>query len=298
MGVYLDSALLGLQYALLALGVTITFRVLNTPDLTVDGSFVTGIAVSGVLTAAGHPVLGLLLSAPAGAAAGCITGFLQTKAGIHPILSGILTMSDLYTVHITILGGPNLSLLNHRKFFTAAVETIPADKTLVKGVILLLICALAITLLFLFFRTVAGLSIRATGNNEEMVRVSSINTDAMKVLALAISNALVAFSGGLLAQFQGFSDINSGSGMIVIGLASVIIGEVIFGRRSLTLGLISAVAGSVIYRLILPLALQYSFLSANALKLVSAVIVAATLSVPAVKKAIAKRRIRLEASKC
>ena len=144
----------------------------------------------------------------------------------------------------------------------------------------------------------AGLSIRATGNNEEMVRASSINTDAMKVLALAISNALVAFSGGLLAQFQGFSDINSGSGMIVIGLASVIIGEVIFGRRSLTLGLFSAVAGSVIYRLILALALQYSFLSANALKLVSAVIVAATLSVPSVKKALAKRRIKLEGSKC
>ena len=151
--------------------------------------------------------------------------------------------------------------------------------------------------LILFFKTVFGLCIRATGNNEDMVRASSINTNAAKITALSIANALVALSGGLIAQTGGFADVNAGSGMIVVGLASVIIGEVIFGRRSLTLGLLSAVVGSVLYRLIIALALETNIFSANALKLLSAVIVGITLCVPAVRKAIAEQKIRKGARK-
>ena len=157
------------------------------------------------------------------------------------------------------------------------------------------ICAGLCILLILFFRTVFGLCIRATGNNEDMVRASSINTNMTKVTALAIANALVALSGGLIAQTSGYADVNGGSGMIVVGLASVIIGEVIFGKRSLWLGLISAIVGSVVYRLIIALALETSIFSANALKLVSAVIVAITLSVPAIRKAFADSRRKKEA---
>ena len=264
------AVLLGFQYALLALGVYISFRILNIPDLTVDGSFTFGIAVSAVLCASGHPFLGLTAAVFAGFAAGIVTGFLQTKAKIHPILAGILTMSGLYTVNITIMGAPNVSLV---------------------------ICAICVVLLIMFFKTVLGLCIRATGNNKDMVRASSINTDITTVTALAISNALVALSGAVIAQTQGFADVNSGSGMIVIGLASVIIGEVIFGKRSLTIGLVSAVVGSVIYRMIVAFALETNVFSANALKLLSAVIVAVTLSVPAVKNAISDRKMKREGMK-
>lgn len=296
MAFFLDSALLGLEYALLAVGVYITFRILNIPDLTVDGSFTSGIAVSAVCTAAGHPFLGLLLSLCAGALAGAVTGFLQTKAGIHPILAGILTMSGLYTVNIKILGGPNVSLLDSKKFFDYAAAALPgADPLAVRTLCAAVLCGAAVALLAVFFRTVAGLCVRATGNNEEMVRASSINTAAVKTGAIALANALVALSGGILAQYQGFADVNSGSGMIVIGLASVIIGEVLLGRRSVTAGLISAVLGSVVYRILIALALQYNLLSADALKLLSAVIVAVTLSVPAMRAWAAERLARRRA---
>jgi len=298
MAFYLDSALLGLEYALLAMGVFLTFRILNIPDLTADGSFAFGVAVSGALTAAGHPAAGLALSLAAGAAAGCVAGLLQTRCGIHPILSGILTASGLYTVNLAVLGGPNLSLLNSGKFFTAAAGAVPAMADAVRAGYLLALCAAAIALMTLFFRTVLGLSIRASGDNEDMVRASSIDTTLARILALALANALTALSGAVVAQYQGFSDIGSGSGMIVVGLASVIIGEAIFGRRSVTAGLLSACAGSVVYRLLLALALRYTFLSANSLRLVSAVIVAAALSVPAVRRSAAARKKRRENPEC
>ena len=295
MAIVSSAVLLGLQYALLALGVYITFRVLNIPDLTVDGGFTFGAAVSALLSIAGHPFLGLLAALASGAAAGIVTGFLQTKAGIHPILAGILTMSGLYTVNITIMGAPNLSLIGKPRFYEFLYKLMPdADKDLMKILAVFVICAGLCILLILFFRTVFGLCIRATGN-EDMVRASSINTNMTKVTALAIANALVALSGGLIAQTSGYADVNGGSGMIVVGLASVIIGEVIFGKRSLWLGLISAIVGSVVYRLIIALALETSIFSANALKLVSAVIVAITLSVPAIRKAFADSRRKKEA---
>lgn len=298
MAIFTGALLLGLQYALLALGVYITFRVLNIPDLTVDGSFTFGAAVSAVLSAAGHPYLGLLAAIASGAAAGIVTGFLQTKAGIHPILAGILTMSGLYTVNITVLGAPNVSLIGKPRFYEFLYTLLPnANKDGLKILAVAVICIAVTALLILFFRTVFGLCIRATGNNEDMVRASSINTNATKTTALALANALVALSGGLIAQSGGFADVNSGSGMIVVGLASVIIGEVVFGKRNLAIGLISAVVGSVIYRIIIALALESNVFSANALKLISAIIVGITLSVPAVRKAWREHRTKREAMK-
>ncbi len=294
MDIVLSALLLGLQYAMLALGVYITFRVLNIPDLTVDGSFTLGAAVSAVLSVAGHPFLGLLAALACGALAGGVTGFLQTKAGIHPILAGILTMSGLYTVNITIMGAPNVSLIGKPRFYDFVDALLPnAGKDTPEILAVAVLCVVVTTLLILFFRTVFGLCIRATGNNEDMVRASSINTNATKITALCMANALVGLSGALLAQTNGFADINGGSGMIVVGLASVIIGEVVFGgRRSLALGLISAVVGSVVYRLIIALALESTVFSADALKLISAVIVGITLSVPAMRAAIARYRTR------
>lgn len=264
------AVLLGFQYALLALGVYISFRILNIPDLTVDGSFTFGIAVSAVLCASGHPFLGLMAAVFAGFAAGIVTGFLQTKAKIHPILAGILTMSGLYTVNITIMGAPNVSLIGKKRFYDGFASLFGENSSgdLPKMILAAVICAICVALLIMFFKTVLGLCIRATGGNKDMVRASSINTD-----------------------------VNSGSGMIVIGLASVIIGEVIFGKRSLSVGLVSAVVGSVIYRMIVAFALETNVFSANALKLLSAVIVAVTLSVPAVKNAISDRKMKREGMK-
>lgn len=285
-----DSALLGLEYALLAAGVYLTFRILNFPDLTVDGSFTLGVAVSAACTAGGHPFLGLLLALICGVLAGAVTGLLHAKAHIHPILAGILTMSALYTVNIKILGGPNVSLLDSRKVFDIVAAHIPAlGADGAKALCVIVLVAAAVAALTAFFRTEAGLCIRATGDNEAMVRASSIDAYAAKAGGIALANAMVALSGGILAQYQGFGDVNSGSGMIVVGLASVIIGEVIFGRRSVFLGLVSAVCGSVIYRILLALALQFNLFSADALKLVSAVIVAFTLSVPAIRTWVSRR---------
>lgn len=289
MNFFLDSALLGLEYALLAVGVYITFRILNLPDLTVDGSFTFGMAVSTVLCAAEHPFAGLLAGALAGAVAGVVTGFLQTHCKIHPILAGILTMSGLYTVNITVLGGPNVSLLDAPKFFEVLGGKAPAVG---------LVTAVIVVLVTLFFQTVGGLCIRAAGSNEDMVRASSINTTAVRWAALALANALVALSGAILAQCQGFGDVGAGSGMIVIGLASVIIGEVICGRRGIVIGIVSAVLGSVVYRIIIALALRYNLMSANSLKLLSALIVAATLAVPAAAAAIRAGRERKENRVC
>ena len=272
MNFFLDSALLGLEYALLAVGVYITFRILNLPDLTVDGSFTFGMAVSTVLCAAAHPFAGLLAGALAGAVAGVVTGFLQTHCKIHPILAGILTMSGLYTVNITVLGGPNVSLLDAPKFFEVLGGKAPAVG---------LVTAVIVVLVTLFFQTVGGLCIRAAGSNEDMVRASSINTTAVRWAALALANALVALSGAILAQCQGFGDVGAGSGMIVIGLASVIIGEVIFGKLFTNFGLklLAVSIGAVIYYFVLQIVLQLG-LNTNDLKLITALIVALFLAIP------------------
>lgn len=285
MTLFLGSLQLGLLYGLLGLGVYISFRILNIPDLTVDGSFILGMAVCATCTAAGRPLLGLALALPAGALAGCITGLLQTKVGIHPILSGILTMSGLYSVNLFVMGATsNLSLIGCDTLFSNTLALLPAlGKEGARLLVAFLAAALCTAALIWFFRTQLGLSIRGTGDNEAMVRASSINVDATKIIALALSNGMVALSGALITQYQGFADINSGPGTVVVGLASVIIGEVLCGRRGVTAGLCSAVAGSVIYRLLVALALKSPFFPAYMLKLVSAVIVTLALALPALK---------------
>lgn len=298
--IIVSAILLGLEYSLLAVGVYITFRILDVPDLTVDGSFVLGMVVSGVVSVAGMPELGLVLGFIAGGLAGAVTGFLITYAKINPLLAGIITMTGLYTINITILGGPNLSLMDCPKVFSdfqelMALSGIEVGSTVAKYIVALVLVLGITALLAVFFHTEIGLSIRACGDNEAMVRASSIGTTSRKIGTLALANALVGLSGALLAQYQGYADISSGSGMIVIGLASVIIGELFGGRKNVTAGLFGAIGGSVIYRIILAFVLSGTT-SANAVKLVSALIVGIFLSVPALKTWISERAERRQAS--
>ena len=290
------SLQLGLMYGLLAMGVFISFRILNTPDLTAEGSFTLGVAVSAMVTLAGAPYLGLLAAFLCGMAAGAVTGLLQTKVGIHPILAGILTMSGLYTINLAVMGASaNVSLIGKDTLFQQLFALLaPMPKDTIKLLVGLVLTLLTLFLLIWFFKTHIGLCIRATGNNEAMVRSSSINTSAMKILGLAVANGCVSLSGAIVAQYQGYADISSGIGILVVGLASVIIGEAVFGRRSVTLGLISAIVGSMIYRILISLALSTRIFPTYFLKLISAVIVAVALSIPTVKVTLQKQRIRKE----
>lgn len=296
MALFIGSLQLGFIYGILALGVYITFRILNLPDLTAEGSFTCGVAISAVMTMSGHPVAGILLAVLGGAAAGTVTGLLQTKAGIHPILSGILTMGGLYSINLYIMGSSsNLTLIGKDTVFQMLLDVAGLDKDMGRLVLALLFCLFCVVVLSWFFKTHIGLCIRATGDNADMVRASSINVEASKTIALAIGNGCIALSGGVLAQYQGFADINSGVGILVVGLASVIIGEVFFGQRSVTVGLVSAVAGSIVYRFIMALALKSSILPAYFLKLISACIVAVALSIPEWKRRREQRGIRRSA---
>ena len=299
MTLFLGSLQLGLLYGILAIGIYISFRILNVPDLTTEGSFTFGLATSAMCAIGGHYILGIFLSIAAGALAGIVTGILQTKCRIHPILSGIITMSGLYTVNLAVMkNAVNVSLIGKDEIFTvisAALENMSRDA--VRCIVSFIFAAVVCLIMIWFFKTHIGLCIRATGDNEAMVSSSSINVDATKIISLPISNGCVGLPGGLLAQYQGFADINSSVGILVVGLASVIIGEVIMGRRGVTIGIISAVIGSIIYRYIIALATASHIFPAFALKLVSAVIVAIALSIPAVKQAIALSKIKKEARK-
>ena len=263
------------------------------------------------MTIASHPILALLAGTLAGAAAGFVTGFLQTKLRINAILAGILTMTGLYTVNYTVLGGQSNLYLQTAETNESGSEVFVSSNTIYKmfsglfpsldtnaNVLILtaLIVAAVAALLCVFFKTRPGMAIRATGDNEEMVRSSSINADASRILGIVLANALVALSGSLLCQQQRYADLNNGSGMLVVGLASVIIGQVLFGRRSVTLGVISAVAGSAAYRLILQFAYKVNMPS-YAVKLLSAVIVALALTLPLAKRKLAIRKARLAARK-
>ncbi len=295
MKLLIDSLQLGLLYGILALGIYISFRILSIPDLTTEGSFAFGLSVSAAVTAMGHPVLAILAAMAAGALAGSVTGLMQTRFRIHPILSGIITMSGLYSINLAVLGGsPNLSLVRVPTLF----KLIPFLKKNDAMTVIPIVAALVfLTLIILFFHTHIGMCIRAVGDNEDMVRASSINVNVCKVLSFSVSNALVALSGALIAQYQGYADISSSNGILVVGLASVIIGEALFGRRSVTLGFISALAGSLIYRYIITLATRYSPLPAYMLKLVSAVIVALALAIPALRQNMKEARLKQEGGK-
>lgn len=282
----------GLIYSLVALGLYISYRTLDIADLTTDGSFTLGIACSAILTSLGHPVLGLWAALFAGALAGGVTAVLQTKLGVQPILAGIITMTGLYSINLMIMGKSNLTLLRVDTLFRWADELMPYG-TLVLALVLAVVCAV---LLVLFLRTQLGLSLRATGDNRDMVAASSINPAFTTTVGLCIANALIAVSGGLLAQQQGYGDLTLGTGMVVIGLASLVIGEVLVGRGGIVRGVVGALIGSIIYRVLTGIALT-SNLGASNLKLVSAVIVAAAISWPAVRDKILFYKKRKEADK-
>ena len=277
---------LGLIYSLMVLGLFISYRILNIPDLTVDGSFTLGAAVAVVATLAGHPVLGLLLAALAGAAAGFVTALLQTRMKIQPILAGIITMTALYSINLMVMDNKaNLPL--------AQGESIYHN---LSGMLLSGLAAIGVAaVLVLFLQTPAGLAVRATGDNEAMVRSSSINADRMKMAGLSIANACVALSGALIAHYNCYAEVRMGIGMVVIGLASLIVGEIAVGllvrRATILSGAVAAIVGSVLYRLIIAQALEWNF-SSSSLKLITAIIVALAMSVPAVKESLrlAKQR--------
>ena len=293
----------GLIWGVMALGLYLSFKILDFADLTVDSSFATGGGLCAILiTKNVNPIIALCLSFCAGMVAGGITGFLNTKLKIPPILAGILTQLGLYSVNLHIMGGgfrdskPNIPLL---KFSEALIFTSPnangaytSDR--VKTIIICaLLCAALVAVMYWFFGTEIGNAIRATGNNEHMARAMSINTNSMKVLCLMLSNGLVALSGGLLSQYQGFADINQGRGAIVIGLAAVIIGEVLFGKvfHNFALKLFAVTLGAILYYLVIQVVLWLG-LNTDDLKLLTALVVAVFLAVPYWKGHLASRRIR------
>lgn len=282
-------------WGIMAIGVFITFKILDLADLTVDGSLGTGGAVLVVLTTQ-HNVniyLALAVAFAAGCLAGLVTGVIHTKFGIPAILAGILTQLALYSVNLGIMSGRANTTISWRNFdLIVSSKTDQLGMTILKCVVLV---AAIIALLYLFFGTELGHSIRATGSNEVMARSNGINTDSRKIIGLVISNGIVAMSGGLLAQFSGSADINMGRGAIVIGLAAVIIGEVIFSKifHNFALKLLSAVIGGIIYYIVIAVVLKLG-LNANNLKLFSAIVVTIFLAVPHCKSQISAKRPKKE----
>ena len=273
---------LGCIYALVALALFLSFRVLNIADMTTDGSFTLGCAVSATVALAGHPVLALPAAMIAGAAAGFITAALQTKFRIPSILAGIITNTGLYTVNLAVMGfSSNVNLLRTETIFSMAKDTLGAGYKLIPALVITAIVGL---FLIFFLKTRLGLSIRATGDNADMVRASSINTAFTVTIGLMLSNSITALSGAVLAQYQKTADINLGTGMVVIGLASLIIGETLMPRGKTWLKVLGAILGSVVYRFIIALALRMD-LPSECLKLISAVIVALAIGLPAMKAA-------------
>ncbi|KWR73379.1 MULTISPECIES: ABC transporter permease [Glutamicibacter] len=270
---------LGLIYAIMALGVYLTFRILDFPDLTVDGSFTTGAAVASVGIVNGmNPWLATVLAFFAGMVAGVITGLLHTKGKIDGLLAGILTMIALYSVNLRIMGKANTPLLGEETLISpmraAGILGSAASVAILFGVCLVFVAAIV-----WFLHTELGMAMRATGDNQEMIRSFGVSTDNQKILGLALSNGLVALSGAVIAQYQGFADIGMGIGLILIGLASVIVGQAIFTQRYIWLAAIAVVFGAVIYRLVIQLALSAG-LEVNDMKLISAVLVVVALLLP------------------
>ncbi|EPH03205.1 hypothetical protein HMPREF1531_01262 [Propionibacterium sp. oral taxon 192 str. F0372] len=283
---------LGLIFALMALGVYLTFRVLDLADLTIDGSFTTGAAVCAVLIInGGNPWLATLSGGLAGLVAGLVTGLLTTWGKIHPLLAGILTQIALYSVNLRIMGKANLSMLRAVTVFTPLKESRQIGTPVSVGVLALGV-GLVVAALVWFLSTDLGLAMRATGDNEGMARAQGINTDAQKILGLALSNGLVGLSGALFAQYQGSSDIGMGIGLIVAGLASVIIGTALIPNGRVLVTAIAVVTGSIIYRSVIQAALTIEGFDTNDMKLLSALIVIAALLLPrwAVFKQIRNRR--------
>jgi putative tryptophan/tyrosine transport system permease protein len=307
----------GIIYAIMALGVYLSFRILDFPDLTVDGSFVTGAAISAIMIANGaNPFFATIMALFAGFAAGCMTGLLHTFGKINNLLSGILMMIALYSINLRIMGKSNVPLLNSEtaftkisiffeelginSFFNSILTMVGLGDSLPEtwGILIFMIFVTFLIkwLTDTFLQTEIGLAVRATGDNKRMIRSLSANTNLLVILGLGLSNALVAFSGALIAQQGGFADVGMGIGMIVIGLASVIIGEALFGTKSIARATLAVIGGAIIYRIVVTLALRVDFLSPGDMKLITAVIVIIALTAPKIidyskeKKRKARRR--------
>ena len=273
---------LGCIYALVALALFLSFRVLNIADMTTDGTFTLGCAVSATVAVAGHPILALPAAMMAGAAAGYVTALLQTKFRIPSILAGIITNTGLYTVNLAVMGfSSNVNMLKTETIFSMLKGTLGTGFKLIPAAV---IAFAAGAFLVFFLKTRLGLSIRATGDNADMVRASSINTAFTVTIGLMMANALTALSGAVLAQYQKTADINLGTGMVIIGLASLIIGETLMPKGKMWMKILGAILGSVVYRFIIALALRMD-LPSECLKLISAVIVALAIGLPALKAA-------------
>lgn len=311
----------GLIYAIMALGVYLSFRILDFPDLTVDGSFVTGGAVAAVSILAGiPPLVATLLGALAGFMAGTVTGLLHTKGKINPLLSGILMMIALYSINLRIMGNPQTSLLHESTlktqitdlwaktgldsvinniFQAIGLERVPATWGIV--FVMLLVIIVIKFMIDYFLKTEVGLALRATGDNQRMIRSFSANTDILIIIGIGISNGLVALSGALIAQHAGFADVSMGIGMIIIGLASVIIGEALFGVKTIARATLAVILGAIIYRIVVTLALRAKFLETGDMKLITAILVIIALIAPRIvqsrreKKRRQLKRAELEA---
>ncbi len=278
----LGAVEMGLLYAFMALGVYITFRILDFPDLTVDGSFTTGGAIAAVMITHGYsPWLATICALAGGMAAGMCTGLLHTKGKINGLLSGILMMIALYSINLRILVKPNVSLMGEDSLFTS-----------MNPLLVMPFVMIAVKILMdLFLRTDLGLALRATGDNARMIRSFGVNTDTTTILGISLSNGMVALSGALIAQYSSFADSTMGIGMIVIGLASVIIGEAIFGAGNVFRATLAVVLGSIVYRIVVALALRVPWLQASDLKLITAIIVIIALVFPSIQRFMKQNRL-------
>lgn len=276
---------LGLIYALVALALFLSYSMLNVCDLSTDGCYTLGCAVGSIVAIAGHPVAAIFVAMIAGVLSGFVTAFLQTKLGVESLLAGIIVNTGLYTVNIVIMGRATISLNDTTTVFTMTKDLLQGTplaeyyKLIVAAVFVIIV----LFLLVMFLGTRLGLSIRATGNNLDMVKSSSINPHFMIIIGLCISNAITALGGCLIGEYQKTADINMGAGMVTIALASLIIGETIFSRFGIALRAFGVVIGACLYRIAVAIALRFN-LPASALKLVSALIVAIALAYPAIRK--------------
>jgi putative ABC transport system permease protein len=300
MSLLIGSTTIGLILALLALGIFISFRIFDFPDITAEGSFTFGAATAASLIVAGtNPLLASFIAFLAGMSAGAVTGIIHTRFNINPLLAGILVMTALYSVNLHVMGKSNMPLLSETTVFTwienLSVSFSGADaRTLilgwevsVKDLWLLAFCFLAITgfgvILWWFFKTNIGTAMRATGDNDQMIRALGVNTKLMIIVGVALSNGFIALAGAMLAQFQGFADVQMGIGMMVWGLASVIIGEAIINDNSVGFVITGAVLGSVLFRLLVAIALRWG-LNPNDLKIITALFVFIALILPGLLK--------------
>ena len=305
---------LGIIYAIMAIGVFLTFRVLNFPDLTVDGSFVTGAAVAALSIINGlSPLVATILGTFAGFLAGCVTGLLHTKGKINPLLSGILMMIALYSINLRIMGAPQISLLNEEtlktqfisfwentgidSLFNNVLASLGIERFPATWGILIVMTVIIIIIKFIidyYLKTEVGLALRATGDNQRMIRSFSANTDNLIIVGVGISNGLVALAGALVAQNGGFADVGMGIGLIVIGLASVIVGEALFGTKTIARWTLAVILGAIIYRIVVTLALRVEFLETGDMKLITAVLVIIALVTPKILQAQREKKRRLQ----